>query len=198
MQSAALSLKRVSKNSRVQPQLFFKSTSLHFILNDINNVSATDVRFQYQLSIGLDPLRVLDFLTSLNPLQHLTMSIPAGMTHSNEPSPHFLLSLVFSSNNTIHVFHSHDSSRCLSFGLRGPECLTAPHVRLHLPCISHSSITAWSHMSRMNIWGLGCNGNIVTGCMGRMGSDLNPNRLSVFFSSPWKEAAARSCRRPLD
>lgn len=43
----------------------------------------------------------------------------------------------------------------------------------------HSTV---SHVCLHRCGRLSCNGNIVSGRMGRMGSDLNPNYLSVFIS----------------
>lgn len=78
-----------------------------------------------------------------------------------------------------HFLHSH---RCLSSSSHGLECFTAPHVKFCVGSDTHPSLSVRSQWafaclaqaSQWKHWGL---------CMGRTGSDLNPNYLLVFFTS---------------
>ena len=88
-----------------------------------------------------------------------------------------------SSNHTVHAPHSHDSFPMPVFQPLRKGMFHSPPCALALASLFiYSSLIAVLHVCLHRCGRLSCNGNIVSGRMGRMGSDLNPNHLSVFIS----------------
>lgn len=88
-----------------------------------------------------------------------------------------------SSNHTVHAPHPHNSFPMPVFQPLREGMFHSPPCALALASLftlePHSTV---SHVCLHRCGRLSCNGNIVSGRMGRMGSDLNPNYLSVCIS----------------